>query len=151
METGRSTFQILMMDVSDVHSVRSAIRLLPEPVDALIMNAGGMAAIFRWLSQRTGVTRMFATNVLGHVALLEGLIGSGQLSKAAVLLGSEAARRSEVGPEATSPRNVFCRRFRGDLHRQGLRWEKFDSGLAYGEVKYVGAMWMAALARSIPL
>lgn len=49
METGRSTFQILMMDVSDVHSVRSAIRLLPEPVDALVMNAGGMAAIFQWL------------------------------------------------------------------------------------------------------
>lgn len=70
----------------------------------------------------------------GMLALLVGLIGSGQLSKAAVLLGSEAARRSEVGPEATSPRNVFCRRFRGDLHRQGLRWEKFDSGLACGEV-----------------
>ena len=41
---------------------------------------------------RDGVTTVFATNVLGHVVLLEGLIQAGQLRGAAVFAGSEAAR-----------------------------------------------------------
>ncbi len=40
--TGRSIFEIVIMDVSEPDSVRSAVAGLNEPVDALIMNAGGM-------------------------------------------------------------------------------------------------------------
>ena len=35
-------FEIVLMDVSDVDSVRSAVESIGEPIDALVMNAGGM-------------------------------------------------------------------------------------------------------------
>jgi hypothetical protein len=38
-----------------------------------------------------GVTTVFATNVLGHVVLLEGLLAEDRLGEVAVLAGSEAA------------------------------------------------------------
>src|SRR5271165_864104 len=39
-----------------------------------------------------GVTTLFATNVLGHVVLLEGLLAEDRLGEVAVCAGSEAAR-----------------------------------------------------------
>ena len=39
-----------------------------------------------------GVTTLFATNVLGHVVLLEGLLTENRLGEVAVFAGSEAAR-----------------------------------------------------------
>src|SRR6202045_4691363 len=39
--TGKSIFQILLMDLSNVASVRSAAATLDEPIDDLVMNAGG--------------------------------------------------------------------------------------------------------------
>ena len=39
--TGKNIFEIVIMDVSNPDSVRSAVAGLKEPVDALIMNAGG--------------------------------------------------------------------------------------------------------------
>ena len=39
-----------------------------------------------------GVTTVFATNVLGHVVLLEGLLADYRLCDVAVLAGSEAVR-----------------------------------------------------------
>ena len=40
--TGRSIFEIIIMDVSNSDSVKLAVAELKEPIDALIMNAGGM-------------------------------------------------------------------------------------------------------------
>jgi short-subunit dehydrogenase len=40
--TGKSVFEIIIMDVSNIESVRTAVSGLKEPIDALIMNAGGM-------------------------------------------------------------------------------------------------------------
>ena len=91
-KTGKSIFRIVLMDVSDVSHVRSAIRGLEGPVDALVMNAGGSGGKTPLALTNDGVTQIFATNVLGHVALMEGLIASGQLTQAAIYLGSEAAR-----------------------------------------------------------
>jgi NAD(P)-dependent dehydrogenase (short-subunit alcohol dehydrogenase family) len=40
--TNKKIFEILIMDVSNVESVRTAVSRLKEPIDALIMNAGGL-------------------------------------------------------------------------------------------------------------
>ena len=40
--TGKSIFEIVLMDVSDPSSVRAAIQSIRRPVDALVMNAGGI-------------------------------------------------------------------------------------------------------------
>ncbi len=91
-ETGKSIFKIIIMDVSDVGAVRSALKALQGPIDAVVLNAGGIGGKTPMGLTRDGVTNIFAANVLGHVALLEGLIDSGRLGKGAVYLGSEAAR-----------------------------------------------------------
>ena len=65
--TGRSIFEIVIMDVSKPDSVRSAVAGLNEPVDALIMNAGGMGGKSPMEMTSSGVTSLFAANVLGHI------------------------------------------------------------------------------------
>jgi NAD(P)-dependent dehydrogenase (short-subunit alcohol dehydrogenase family) len=39
-ETGRTIFDIILMDVADLASVRAALAGIDEPLDALVMNAG---------------------------------------------------------------------------------------------------------------
>lgn len=90
--TGKMIFETIIVDVSDLDSVRSALASLGEPVDDLVMNAGGSGGKTPLALTKRGVTQIFASNVLGHVALLEGLIKAGKLHHAAVYAGSEAAR-----------------------------------------------------------
>ena len=107
-ETGKTIFAVLIMDVSDLASVRSALASLREPLDDLVMNAGGAGGKTPLAITKTGVTEIFASNVLGHVALLEGLIKAGKLQRAAVYAGSEAARGvPQVRHEATGSDNGF--------------------------------------------
>jgi NAD(P)-dependent dehydrogenase (short-subunit alcohol dehydrogenase family) len=63
-------------------------------VDALVMNAGVIGPQSMELTA-DGVTTVFATNVLGHVVLLEGLLAEGRLGEVAVFAGSEAVRGSQ--------------------------------------------------------
>jgi NAD(P)-dependent dehydrogenase (short-subunit alcohol dehydrogenase family) len=149
--TGKSIFQILLMDLSIVASVRSATATLDEPIDDLVMNAGGSGGKTPLALTKDGVTEIFASNVLGHVVLLEGLIKANKLIRAAVFAGSEAARGvPKLGMKrpvlTTSSVDEFASLCDGTYFRGG----KGDGTLAYGQVKYVGAMWMAAVARGTP-
>ncbi len=120
-KTSKTCFKFILMDVSDVGNVRSATRRLDGPVDALVMNAGGSGGKTPLALTKDGVTQIFATNVLGHVALLEGLIASAQLTQAAVYLGSEAARGfPQMGmkrPALPTSSVQDGRRFRPPLYR----------------------------------
>lgn len=89
--TGRRIFDIAVMDVADLSSVRAGLAAVDGTVDTLVMNAGVIGPRSMELTG-DGVTNVFATNVLGHVVLLEGLLAEGQLGEVAVLAGSEAAR-----------------------------------------------------------
>ena len=149
--TGKFIFEIVIMDVSTIRSVRSALGSVREPIDAIVMNAGGSGGKDPMTLTQDGVTRIFGGNVLGHVALLEELIDSGRLTKAAVYLGSEAARgvpkmRMKRPELATSSVQDFVDVCTG----KDFTGKKFDPALAYGEVKYVAALWMAAAARQNP-
>ena len=148
--TGRSIFEIVMIDVTDLNSVRAAVESLDEPVEAVVMNAGGMGGSNPGKLTVDGVTYLFAVNVLGHAVLLDELLGANKLTKVAIFAGSEAARgipkmamkrpalkSSSVDEFASIADGSF---FDGDISA----WE------AYGPVKYMGAMWMASMARKYP-
>ena len=149
--TGKSIFEIAIIDVANLASVRAAITSLKEPVDDLVMNAGGAGGKTPLALSQDGVTEIFASNVLGHVALAEGLIKAGKLRRAAVYAGSEAARgvpkfkmkRPDLTTGSVEEFAALCdgRYFEG---------RKPDGTLAYGQVKLVAALWMEALARRHP-
>lgn len=148
--TGKSIFDILPIDVSNLTSVRKAVALLPEPVDALIMNAGGTGGIAFNKKTQDGVTQIFAVNLLGHTVLTEELIKAGKLQKIALYAGSEAARGvKEMGmaqPDLkTSSVDEFASICNGTFYA-----EITDATVPYGPIKYMAALWMSAMARKHP-
>ncbi len=149
--TGKTVFEVVLMDVADLASVRSAVASLAEPVDDLVMNAGGSGGKTPLTITTDGVTTIFATNVLGHVGLLEGLVAAGKLTRSAVYVGSEAARGiPKLGIRRpvldTSSADEFAALCDGSYFKA----HKFNAALAYGQAKYVGALWMASAARRYP-
>jgi NAD(P)-dependent dehydrogenase (short-subunit alcohol dehydrogenase family) len=146
--TGRSIFRVLNMDMCDLDSVRRAVPAIEAPVDAVVMNAGGMAGPHPMALTAHGVTEIFAANVLGHAVLLDELLAAGALGEVAVLTGSEAARGV---PKLGIPRPAFTSgsvdEFASVIDGSFFGDHKANVRLAYGQVKYLGALWMAALAR----
>ena len=69
-----------------------AVNELSEPVDALIMNAGGIGGKDASSLTKEGVLQIFAVNVLGHVVLVDELLRAEKLNKVAMYASSEAAR-----------------------------------------------------------
>jgi NAD(P)-dependent dehydrogenase (short-subunit alcohol dehydrogenase family) len=146
--TGRRIFEMLLMDLSDLASVRAALSSLDEPIDHLVMNAGGSGGKTPFALTENGVTAIFASNVLGHVVLLEGLIKAKKLTKTAVFAGSEAARGvPKLGMKRPALPSSSADDFASLCDGTYFSDRKADATLAYGQVKYVGAMWMAAMAR----
>jgi NAD(P)-dependent dehydrogenase (short-subunit alcohol dehydrogenase family) len=141
----------VIIDLIDLASVRAALDRLDGPVNALVMNAGGTGGPSPEALTSDGVTEVFASNVLGHVVMLEGLIAAGLLTDVAVLAGSEAARGV---PMLRIPRPTFVHsspdEFASVIDGSFFRGRKFNTMLAYGQVKYLGALWIAALARKHP-
>jgi NAD(P)-dependent dehydrogenase (short-subunit alcohol dehydrogenase family) len=148
--TGRRIFDIVVMDVADLDSVRAGLAAIDGSVDALVMNAGVIGPQSMDLTA-DGVTNVFATNVLGHVVLLEGLLTEGRLGEVAVLAGSEAARglpilRMKRPSFASTSADELATVIDGSYFATG----KGDFNLAFGQAKYIGALWMAYLARQHP-
>ncbi len=148
--TGRHIFDIVLMDVADLDSVRGGLAAIDGPVDALVMNAGVIGPQSMNLTA-DGVTTVFATNVLGHVVLLEGLLADDRLGEVAVLAGSEAARGL---PKLRMKRPSFVSTSADELATvidgSYFASRKPDFNLAFGQAKYIGALWMAHLARQYP-
>lgn len=148
--TGRDIFEILIMDVSNVDSVKNAVNHLNGKVDALIMNAGGMGGRTPEKMTESGMNELAATNVLGHVVLAEELIKADKLNKVVMLASSEAARGiKKMGMKRPDLKSNS----EGELSSilDGTYFgEKFDAMQAYGHVKYVATLWMSSLARKYP-
>ncbi len=146
--TGRKIFEIVLMDVTDIAGVRKVVDGLTEPIDGLIMNAGGAGGAGAGDMTPEGVRWLFSVNVLGHAALLEALLEQGKLTQAAIFASSEAARgipamgfaRPDL-PESSV--DDFL-----DVAKGSAR--AFDPMKDYGPVKYVGTLWMSAMARKHP-
>lgn len=148
-ETGRSVFELVIIDVADVHSVQSTVASISESLDALVMNAGGTGGKDPAARTRDGVTQIFAANVLGHAALLDGLIAQNKLRNVAVLVGSEAARGV---PKLRIPRPAFATSSADELASvidgSYYNGNGFSGSAAYAQVKYIGALWMGSMART---
>ena len=147
--TGRPIFEILVLDLSDLDSVRKAGVEAPV-VDALVLNAGGTGGSDGHRLTKDGVTRQFAVNVLGHAALAESLLESNKVRSVVVFAGSEAARgvpefRMAQPNLETSSVAEFESICDGSFFRG-----RFNELAAYAYTKYMGAMWMASLARRFP-
>lgn len=149
--TGRSIFDIVVMDVSDLHSVRAALPAIDGPLDALVMNAGGSGGDTPMALTEAGATNIFASNVLGHVALLEALFAEDRATQVAVFAGSEAARGI---PKLRMKRPAFAtssvEEFASVIDGTWFAGRKVDLALAYAQAKYIGALWMASVARRHP-
>ena len=148
--TGRSIFEILIMDVSKPDSVKDAVARLKEPIDALIMNAGGIGGRNPEELTKEGVTNITAVNLLGHVVLVDELLKAEKLKNVALFASSEAARGiKQTGMKRpdlkTSSVEEFISVFDGTLFG-----DEFDPMQVYGVVKYGGTLWMSAMARKHP-
>jgi NAD(P)-dependent dehydrogenase (short-subunit alcohol dehydrogenase family) len=148
--TGRHIFDIIQMDVANLDSVQAGLKSINGSVDVLIMNAGIIGGNSMELTSNR-VTNLFATNVLGHVALLEGLLSENRLGEVAVFVGSEAARGV---PMLRMKRPTFVSNSVDELATviDGSYFgdKKVDPNLAFGQVKYIGALWMGYMAHHHP-
>jgi NAD(P)-dependent dehydrogenase (short-subunit alcohol dehydrogenase family) len=149
-QTNRDIFEILIIDVSDIQSVKKAVESMKQPIDAIIMNAGGMGGKSPGALTKDGVTHLFAVNVLGHALFLQELLERKLLSNMALFAGSEAIvgvpymgmKRPKL---ATSSVEDFVSISDGSHYGKN-----FDPNQAYGGTKYLGVMWLASVARKYP-
>jgi len=149
--TGRHIFDIILMDVANLSSVRAGLATIKGSLDALVMNAGRIGGKTPMDLTADGVTALFATNVLGHVALLEGLLAEDRLGEVAVFVGSEAARGvPKLGMKRPSFVSTSADELASVIDGSYFAGRKVDPNLAFGQVKYIGALWIAYLARQYP-
>jgi NAD(P)-dependent dehydrogenase (short-subunit alcohol dehydrogenase family) len=149
-KTNRPIFDIVVMDVANLASVRAGLAGIAGTVDALVMNAGVIGPQTLELNAG-GVTNVFATNVLGHVVLLEGLLAEGRLGEVAVFAGSEAVRGvPKLRMKGPSFVSTSADELATVIDGSYFASRKPDFNLAFAQAKYIGALWMAYLARQHP-
>ena len=149
-ETGKKIFEIVIGDVSDANSVRRAVEKIKDPIDAVILNAGGMVGKTAAQVTSSGMNLLAATNILGHVVLVEELIKRDKLKKAVLFVSAEAVPGvKSLGMKPVAMRTSSVDEFAGVLDGSYFG-NKFDVTQAYGYVKYVGTMWTLAMARKYP-
>ncbi len=147
--TGKSVFEIVIIDTSDLATVDAAVSSISGPVDAVVLNAGGAGGPQAGERTADGVVVSFAVNVLGHAALVQGLIEAEKLQGTVLYVSSEAVRGIPAmgfARPALSASSVDEFASIAD----GSKFPSFDAMKAYGPIKYVGTMWASAMARKHP-
>jgi NAD(P)-dependent dehydrogenase (short-subunit alcohol dehydrogenase family) len=149
-ETEKKIFEIIIGDVADVDSVKKAVEQIKEPIDAVILNAGGMVGKTAAKITTSGMNELAATNVLGHVVLVDELIKNGKLKKAVLYPSAEAVPGVKMlGMKPVAMKTSSVDEFAGVLDGSYFG-NKFELTQAYGYVKYVATMWMLSMARNHP-
>ena len=149
--TKKTIFEIIIMDVTKPASVRAAVSSLDHPIDVLIMNAGTAGDKTNIKLTPEGVTEVFASNLLGHIVLLDELLKAKKLNSAVVYLGSEAARGvKQIGIKRPVFETYSVEEFASVCNGKFFEDKKVDPMLAFGQVKYLAAMWMSSVARKNP-
>ena len=149
-KTGKKIFEIIIGDVSDANSVRKAVEKIKEPIDAIILNAGGMVGKTAGNITPSGMNELAATNILGHVILVEELIKHDKLKKAVLSVSAEAVPGVKMlGMKPVSMKTSSVDEFAAVLDGSYFG-KKFDAVQAYGYVKYTITMWTLSMARKYP-
>lgn len=146
----RDIFEILILDISNIKSIKNAVTELNQGIDVLLMNAGGTGGSNFSNINELGVTEIFSVNLLGHALLFEELIAAGKIKQHVLYAGSEAARGvPEMGMKQpsfkTSSIDEFIALADGSLYKDSK-----DPTDSYGSIKYIAALWMSALSRHHP-
>ncbi|MET3120883.1 NAD(P)-dependent dehydrogenase (short-subunit alcohol dehydrogenase family) [Oxalobacteraceae bacterium GrIS 2.11] len=149
-QTGKKIFEIIIGDVTDAASVRSAVEQIKEPVDTVILNAGGVVGKTAAKFTPSGMNELAATNILGHVILVEELIKRDKLTQTVLVVSAEAVpgvKMLGIKPVAmrTSSADEFAAVLDGSYFGN-----KFDALQAYAYVKYAASMWALSMARKYP-
>jgi NAD(P)-dependent dehydrogenase (short-subunit alcohol dehydrogenase family) len=149
-KTGKKIFEIIIADVSDADSVRKAVEKIREPIDAIILNAGGVVGKTAGKVTPSGMNELAATNILGHVILVEELIKRNKLKKIVLLASAEAVPGVKLlGMKPVSMKTSSVDEFAAVLDGSYFG-DKFDALEAYGYVKYAATMWILSMARKYP-
>jgi NAD(P)-dependent dehydrogenase (short-subunit alcohol dehydrogenase family) len=149
-QTGKKIFEIIIGDVSDAKSVRRAVEKIKEPVDAIILNAGGMVGKTAAKITPSGMNDLAATNILGHVILVEELIKNDKLKKAVLYPSAEAVPGVKMlGMKPVAMKTSSVDEFAAVLDGSYFG-NKFNAVQAYGYVKYTATMWMLSMAGKYP-
>ncbi|MEM9078748.1 MAG: SDR family NAD(P)-dependent oxidoreductase [Bacteroidota bacterium] len=148
--TGRDIFEIVILDVSQPDTVKQAVSELPQAIDALILNAGGTGGKTPEKLTKEGVTELTASNLLGHVVLVDELIAQEKLKNVVLFASSEAARGVEkVGMKRPDLNENSVAEFVSIF--DGTKFKNnFDAYQIYGWIKYSGTLWMGSMARKHP-
>jgi NAD(P)-dependent dehydrogenase (short-subunit alcohol dehydrogenase family) len=150
-KTGKRVFEIIIGDVTDANSARKAVEEINEPIDAVILNAGGVVGKTAAKITASGMNELSATNVLGNVILVLELIKRDKLKKAVLAVSAEAVRGVKMlGVKPVSMRTSSVDEFAAVLDGSYFGNKKFDALQAYAYVKYAETMWTLAMARKYP-
>ena len=149
-ETGNKIFEIIIGDVADADSVRKAVEKISEPIDAVILNAGGMVGKTAGRITPSGMNDLAATNILGHVILVDELMKHDKLKKAVLYPSAEAVPGvKSLGMKPVAMKTSTVDEFSAVLDGSYFG-NKFDAVQAYGYVKYAATMWMLSMAGKYP-
>lgn len=145
--TGRDLFKTVILDVSKPETVKQAVLQLPGPIDALIMNAGGAGGKTPEKLTKDGVTELTASNLLGHVVLVDELMEQNKLNNVALFASSEAARGiQKMGMKRPDLSENSIEEFVSVF--DGTKFKgNFDPFQVYGWIKYGGTLWMSSMAK----
>ena len=149
-KTGKRVFEILIGDVTDANSVRSAVEEISEPIDAVILNAGGVVGKTAAEITPSGMNRLAATNILGNVVLVDELLQRDILRKTVLAVSAEAVPGVKMlGVKPVSMRTSSVDEFAAVLDGSYFG-NKFNALQAYAYVKYAETMWTLSMARKYP-
>lgn len=148
--TGKNCFEILILDICDLESVKKAVDELQEPIDGLILNAGGFAGQNPTQQTENGTMRIFDLNVLGSVNFTDLLLDQKKLSGHVLYVSSETCR----GIKGLNSCHEFVDN--GSVEEMkslcdGTFYKKSPKDLeVYGRCKLVGTLWTGSMARNHP-
>ncbi|SEG71821.1 short chain dehydrogenase [Bryocella elongata] len=148
--TGKKIFDIVIGDVTDADSVRKAVEEIKEPIDAIVLNAGGVVGKTAAKFTPSGMNELAATNILGNVILAEELIKRDKLRKAVLAVSAEAVPGVKaLGIKRVSMKTSSVDEFAAVLDGSYFG-KKFVALNAYAYVKYAETMWTLSMARQYP-
>jgi NAD(P)-dependent dehydrogenase (short-subunit alcohol dehydrogenase family) len=149
-QTGKKIFEIIIGDVADANSVRKAVEQIKEPIDAVILNAGGVVGKTASKITPSGMNVLAATNILGNVILVEELIKRDLLKKTVLSVSAEAVPGVKMlGMKPVAMKTSSVDEFAAVLDGTYFG-DQFEAIQAYGYVKYAATMWTLSMARKYP-
>jgi NAD(P)-dependent dehydrogenase (short-subunit alcohol dehydrogenase family) len=149
-KTGKKIFEIVIGDVTDANSVKKAVEKIKEPIDAIILNAGGVVGKTASKVTPSGMNQLSATNILGNVVLVDELIKRDKLRKSVLSVSAEAVPGVKaLGIKRVSMKTSSVDEFAAVLDGSYFG-KKFVALNAYAYVKYVETMWTLSMARKYP-